>query len=321
MYITEDTGEIFVDMNPSGDSETIERVQLNANNSKTTDKILNVNTLEEQEPSHLAMWFGSQESYNKLGSNIDNNTLYYINDDQMTANEIKYGNTTVADEFNNLNNIISNLTLNDLEGVAEAADEIKINPMVVETSQEQSSKTYYLIGTDASSSTQQNTYGALASNAHAYIEFNEGSTDIHATKVYGAVWNDYAEYRECDIQEPGRVVCENGDDTLSLACGRMQPGANVISDTFGFAIGQTERARTPIAVSGRVLVYPHEDRNTFRPGEPVCSGPNGTVSKMSREEIINYPECIVGTVSAIPQYETWGENNIAVDGRIWIKVK
>lgn len=144
---------------------------------------------------------------------------------------------------------------------------------------------------------------------------------VRATKVYGAVWNDYAEYRECDIQEPGRVVCENGDDTLSLACGRMLPGANIISDTFGFAIGETDRAKTPIAVSGRVLAYTFEDRETFKPGEPVCSGPNGTVSKMSREEIINYPECIVGYVSAIPQYERWGENNVKVNNRIWIKVR
>lgn len=139
--------------------------------------------------------------------------------------------------------------------------------------------------------------------------------------LQGAAWNDYAEYRESDCQDPGRVICENGDDTLSIATRRMQPGANVVSDTFGFSIGKTDQAKTPIAVSGRVLVYPYEDRNSYAPGDAVCAAPNGTVSKMTREEIREYPECIVGTVSAIPNYETWGEGNIAVNGRIWIKVK
>lgn len=144
---------------------------------------------------------------------------------------------------------------------------------------------------------------------------------ITGTTVYGAVWNDYAEYREADTTEPGRVVCEYGDDTLKMAIERLQAGANVVSDTFGFAIGKTEKAQTPIAVSGRVLVYTFEDRNTYIPGDAVCAAPGGTVSKMSREEVMTYPERIVGSVSAIPQYETWGEANIPVNGRIWIRVR
>jgi hypothetical protein len=76
-----------------------------------------------------------------------------------------------------------------------------------------------------------------------------------------------------------------------------------------------------LAVSGRVLAYPYENIEEYNPGDAVCSGPNGTISKMSREEIREYPERIVGTVSEIPKYETWGENNIKVNGRIWIKVR
>lgn len=150
----------------------------------------------------------------------------------------------------------------------------------------------------------------------------QASGVIEGSQVKGAVWNDYAEYRETRTQiEPGRVVCENGDDTLSLSTGRLQPGANIVSDTFGFAIGETEKSKTPLAVSGRVLAYPYEDRHSYKPGDAVCAGPDGTVSKMSREEIMTYPECILGTVSAIPEYETWGEGNVPVNGRIWIKVR
>jgi hypothetical protein len=106
--------------------------------------------------------------------------------------------------------------------------------------------------------------------------------------------------------EPGRVVVENNDDTLSLSTERLMPGANIVSDTFGFSIGETENAKTPLAVSGRVLAYPNEPRGSYHAGDAVCSGPNGTVSKMTREEIITYPERIIGTVSAVPDYETWG---------------
>lgn len=146
--------------------------------------------------------------------------------------------------------------------------------------------------------------------------------NIYGSKVYGAVWNDYAEYRICDEGFcAGRVVCENGDDTLSIASERLQPGASIVSDTFGFAIGETEEAKCPIAVSGRVLAFPYEDRNTFIPGEAVCAAPNGTVSRMTREEVREYPERIVGTVSAIPNYAVWGEGKVPVADRIWIKVR
>ena len=159
------------------------------------------------------------------------------------------------------------------------------------------------------------------SNGTDYVKIS-ATGRIDASTIYGAVWNDYAEFRESNERiQPGRVVIENGDDTLSLSNERLQPGANIVSDTYGFAIGETSRAQTPIAVSGRVLAYPYEPRDTFSAGDAVCSGPNGTVSKMTREEIVMYPERIIGTVSAIPDYETWGTGNVPVNGRIWIKVK
>lgn len=140
--------------------------------------------------------------------------------------------------------------------------------------------------------------------------------------ITGAVWNDYAEYRQSkDTVKPGQCVIENGDDSLSMSIKRLMPGAQIVSDTFGFAIGETDECKTPLAVAGRVLAYPYEPRNSYEAGDAVCSGPNGTISKMSREEIMMYPERIVGTVSAIPEYDTWGTGNVKVDGRIWIKVK
>lgn len=139
--------------------------------------------------------------------------------------------------------------------------------------------------------------------------------------IYGGVWNDYAEYRKAESIEPGRVVIESADGEMKLSTERLQPGAEIISDTFGFAIGETDEYKTPIAATGRVLAYPNEDRYSYPLGCAVCSGPNGTVSQMTREEIREYPERIIGTVSEIPEYKTWGTGNVEVNGRIWIRIK
>lgn len=156
--------------------------------------------------------------------------------------------------------------------------------------------------------------GANSGYKHIWVEGNS---------VTSAVWNDYAEYRESTTTKPGLVVFENGDDTLSPTTERLSHFAGVVSDTWGFCQGETERAKTPIAVAGRVLAYTYQDRNKYKPGDCVCAAPNGTVDIMTREEVIQYPDRIVGTVSCIPDYEEWGQGDrpaVKVDGRIWIKV-
>ena len=145
--------------------------------------------------------------------------------------------------------------------------------------------------------------------------------DFQAPKVYNAVFNDYAEYRTTIDLTPGHVVIDQDDGSLACTSARLQPGAQVISDTFGHAMGQTFEATTPIAVAGRVLVYPYQSRENYHAGMAVCSAPDGTVDIMTREEIRDYPDCIVGIVSEIPEYETWGSDNVKVDGRIWVRIK
>lgn len=150
---------------------------------------------------------------------------------------------------------------------------------------------------------------------------------IQGNSVTGAVWNDYAECRESDCEEFGYVLMENGDDTLSKTTERLSHFAGISSDTWGFSQGETDKAKTPIAVAGRVLAYPYQDRDNYKPGDCVCAAPGGTVDIMTREEIINWPDRIVGTVSCVPDYEEWGggknadRDSVKVNGRIWIKVR
>ena len=173
----------------------------------------------------------------------------------------------------------------------------------------------YVVGTTVNSSS----FKALVHNASVYTE---------DSVLFGAAWNDYAEFRkdnQNEIQEPGRCVIEQGDGSLALATQRLQRGCEIISDTFGFAIGQDEENgyNTPIAVSGRVLAYVYEGKEAASQhiGWPVCSGPDGTVSIMTEEEEEKYPSRIIGTISEIPNYKYWGAKSIAVKERVWIRIR
>lgn len=192
-------------------------------------------------------------------------------------------------------------------------------------------------GSEGSSITLSNS----KTSGNAYVTGYDGSDNsklYYKTGVYidcansvlrGAAWNDYAEFRKDNgdekyTQVPGRCVKENGDGSLSLTTKRLERGCEIISDTFGMAIGQDADHNVPIAVSGRVLAYTFEERDIYTTyiGYPVCSGPNGTVSIMTEEEEEKYPSRIIGTVSEVPTYETWGNNNqVKVDGRVWIRIR
>jgi len=174
------------------------------------------------------------------------------------------------------------------------------------------------------------------STAYLYVDYDSTtssagcSTEFTATKVWGAVYNDYAEFRETEnIIEAGRCVYEQGNGKLALANERLMRGCELVSDTYGFAIGKNEKAKTPIAVTGRVLAYCLEGQEEAKKfiGYPVCSGPNGTVSIMTEEEEAKYPSRIIGTISEVPTYDKWKcgtEENpeyIDVKDRIWIRIR
>lgn len=154
-----------------------------------------------------------------------------------------------------------------------------------------------------------------------------------ASRVYSAVWNDYAEFRKADIDTPGYVVVPSITGIATLATERLQAGGRVISDTYGNAVGQCDDAQTPVGLAGRVLAYTYRDKSEYHIGDAVCTAPNGTVDIMTREEICKYPDRILGIVNEIPTYEVWEQtftdsegatqqtHSVEVKGRIWIDIK
>ena len=132
----------------------------------------------------------------------------------------------------------------------------------------------------------------------------------------GGAWNDYAERRECISGEAGDVVCEQGDGTLGLSKEKLQALPYVISDTFGMVIGNRDKTYKPIAVSGRVLVKVNCETKV---GDVLCADKDGFATKMTRTEIANYPDRILGIVSEVPTYKVW--NDIEINNRVWITIK
>ena len=287
--------------------------EVDNNNSKVVLKDL-INNAEDEVLGILNIVRLSQEQYNSLeaAGTLDPKAIYMTEAD----------NGVNIDELKAYIDNADATTLNSAKTYSDNADTTTLN----------SAKTYsnnnFLKlsgGTVTGVTTFSNTTASTSTTTGA-VKISGGlgvAGNIYANKVYGAVWNDYAECRESnEFIDAGYVVKENGDDTLSLADGRLIYGCSIVSDTFGFMIGETDKAHTPIAVSGRVLAYPYENREVFRYniGCFVCSGPNGTVSLMNKEEVWNHPEAIIGQVSAVPDYEYWG-NNVKVNGRVWIKVR
>lgn len=227
------------------------------------------------------------------------------------------GNATSADKVNNSLTLQFNGTTKGTYNGSSAAT-INITPAGIGAATSSHTHTTSYINSDTSS-----TVYVLGATTTGYTSiYRESSVYMTNNVLYGAAWNDYAEYRQGETAEPGRCIVEVGDDTLVLATQRMMPGANIISDTFGFAIGKTDKCKTPIAVSGRVLAYPYESIEEFKKniGRPVCSGPNGTVSIMTDKEYKEKGYCAIGFISAVPDYEEWSAGNVKVNGRVWIKV-
>lgn len=153
-------------------------------------------------------------------------------------------------------------------------------------------------------------------------KYNTGVKISNYGVLMGAAWNDYAEYRSQEEEiEPGYCVKSADNGKVSKTTEKYAACDGIVSDTFGFSIGKTDTCQTPLAVAGRVLAYYEGNREDYHAGDTVCAGPSGKVMKMTREEIKEYPDRIIGLVSEIPEYETWGEGNISVNKRIWIKIK
>lgn len=127
----------------------------------------------------------------------------------------------------------------------------------------------------------------------------------------GAAWNDYAETRPLlGEAEPGDIVCDVGNGFLEKSSEKYQSCPHVVSDTYGQLIGEERDDTIPIAVAGRVKVK--IKHSNVKIGDCICAGSDGIGEKMTRQEITNYPDRIVGIVCEVPLDD---------DDKVWVNVK
>ena len=160
------------------------------------------------------------------------------------------------------------------------------------------------------------------------MTWNGANGRLTIASVANAIWNDIAESRVSDIQTPGYVIAPDKNKIAHITTKRLQSAGRIISDTYGYLLGDEDDEHALVAIAGRVLAYPLHDKSYYEVGDAVCAAEGGKIDKMTREEIKEYPDRIIGIVNEIPDYDIWepsceegGREPIHTNGRIWIDVR
>jgi hypothetical protein len=144
---------------------------------------------------------------------------------------------------------------------------------------------------------------------------------FYATRVYNAVYNDYADFQDSnDVMIPG--LCYRQTSMGLVICDeRCQKGVmGIASDTFGHAVGSKEGyQQVPISVSGWVLAYVDKE---YEAGTPLTNSDAGYLTRMTMTEKLMYPERLLATYDRKEHADVWGHNGeVEVNDRHWVKVK
>jgi len=140
------------------------------------------------------------------------------------------------------------------------------------------------------------------------------------SKVYNAVWNDYADYISLEGPIPiipGRVYSYNGH-FHQIASSYAEMGViGICSDTFSFVAGHKEdEFQVPIAVCGFVLAYVDK---VYPSGTPLTSATDGGLTEMTLETKMKFPERLLATFYKEERSTAW--YGIEVNGRHWVQVR
>lgn len=218
-------------------------------------------------------------TYIRENVTVENSTLTVNGETNLN------GNTTVGTTTSRKNLTVNGIVTVEGSGtgvVVKEGSRVRISP--VETSDAtHAAGTFVLASPDLSKTyvsiyTDNATYG----EKKGYISLNGSITaggNITASKVYNAVWNDYAELYEKSNplapSIPGTVICKiPGESTYGPSTKKSKRlVVGVVSDTYGHILGGKSnkslednlQTHYPVAVSGRVSVR-------VKPGVKVKEG-------------------------------------------------
>ncbi len=140
------------------------------------------------------------------------------------------------------------------------------------------------------------------------------------SRVYNAVWNDYADYISVDPstpREPGRVIVYDGRYHVAATEYAQMGALGIVSDTFSFVAGtKVGETQLPLAVSGFVLAYVDK---VYPPGTPLTCAPDAGLTEMALETKMKFPERLLATFYREEINATWF--GLEVKGRHWVQVR
>lgn len=163
--------------------------------------------------------------------------------------------------------------------------------------------------------------GELYSGTTDPVSTNRMNYDGHfyATKVYNAVYNDFADYwgklPEGEKPVHGRVYVACGGKNVKIADKRADSSAlGICSDTYGFASGQSV-GDVPLAVAGFVLAYVDKE---YEPGTRLVNDDRGGLTRAEPVELFKVIAKFV--TKEKKRYLNTKTERITVNGRCWVKV-
>ena len=148
--------------------------------------------------------------------------------------------------------------------------------------------------------------------------------DIHGSKVWGCVWNDFVDcidVPESTDLEYGYCYCFDGKNYYKSTEYLDDGIIGIHSDIAGFCMGIGEdRKQMNVAVAGFVLAYVDKE---YSVGTPLTCKENGILTKLKEKDISKNPHKVVGTFWKAESNEFWGAEGkeVEVNRRMWVKVK
>ena len=131
---------------------------------------------------------------------------------------------------------------------------------------------------------------------------------LYATRVYNAIYNDYAECFYSDgliySEVVNRIVEVDFDGKLSLAKEKSDGVIGIVSDSYGFLLNSSEEeiengSKIPVGLAGTLYVDSEDivdERNIHR---LICAGKDGKARVIPKGKAHKYEGCVVGKIIGV----------------------
>ncbi len=151
----------------------------------------------------------------------------------------------------------------------------------------------------------------------------QAGQEFKASKIWGAVWNDYADFQKLNDQLIYGKAYYDTAEGAKICTQRCQMAVmGLATNTFGLSVGSGANygLEVPIAVAGWALAFVDKE---YPCGTPLTNDENGNLTEMTMQEKQNYPERMVATYKKKEYDQFFGpkETQVEVNGRHWVKVK